>query len=75
MNHSTIYVQYRDGSKPKGTKVSLSIAGGGVTKNFFTDRDGMAIVEHSSVGRAKVYVRGKEYGNFHAPGRYAVTIN
>ena len=74
MNHSTIYVQYKDGSKPKGAKVCLGFSRGGVTKDFFTDRDGIAIVAHSSVGTAKVYVGGTDYGSFHAPGTYAVTL-
>ncbi len=45
----------------------MSIQCGGMTRNFFTNRDGMAIIEHASVGRARVYVNGKAYGTFHAP--------
>ena len=75
MNHSTIYVQFKDGSKPKGMKVTISISGGGVSKPAFTDRDGLAIVEHASVGRARVYVRGRDMGSFRAPGKFAVTID
>ena len=42
MNKSMIYVQYSDGSKPKGKRVTLGFPLG-VTKDFFTDRDGVAI--------------------------------
>lgn len=58
MNHSKIYVSYRDGSKPKGTKVSIGFQGtfGGISQPAYTDRDGVAIVEHASTGMADVYV-------------------
>ena len=73
MNRSMIYVQYRDGSKPKGTRVRLGFSLG-VTKDFFTDRDGVAIVEHPSTGKATVYVSGSDKGSFNAPGTFVVTI-
>ena len=73
MNRSMIYVQYRDGSKPKGTRVRLGFSLA-VTKNFFTDRDGLAIVEHASTGRATVYVSGSDKGAFNAPGTFVVTL-
>ena len=76
MNRSMIYVQYSDGSKPKGTRVTLGFSGffGGVTKDFFTDRDGLAIVEHASTGKATVYVSGSDKGSFNAPGTFVATI-
>ena len=73
MNRSMIYVQYRDGSKPKGTRVTLGFSLG-VTKDFFTDRDGLAIVEHTSTGKATVYVSGSDKGSFNAPGTFVATI-
>lgn len=73
MNRSMIYVQYSDGSKPKGTRVTLGFSLG-VTKDFFTDRDGLAIVEHASTGKATVYVSGSDKGSFNAPGTFVVTI-
>lgn len=76
MHHSKIYVSYRDGSKPKGTKVSIGFTGllGGVSKATYTDRYGVAIVEHASTGHADVYVSGNKVGSFHAPGETAVFI-
>ena len=73
MNRSMIYVQYKDGSKPKGTKVVLGF-NGGMTKPAYTDRDGRAVVEHSSTGRATVYVSGSSKGTFQAPGTFVATI-
>ncbi len=77
MNHSKIYVQYRDGSKPKGVKVVLSFTGlfGGVSKPAYTDAYGVAIVGHSSTGRAKVIVGGKTVGYLKAPGETVVFID
>ncbi len=76
-NHSTIYVSYRDGSKPHGKKVVIGFSGltGGMSEPAYTDRDGVAIVEHASVGRATVYVDGKDYGSFHAPGTFNVVLH
>lgn len=75
---SIVYVQYKSGSKPKGVKVSLSISGGllsgGMTKAFYTDRDGRAIIEHTSRGMATVYVRGSNKGKFKVPGETVVFI-
>ena len=76
MNHSKIYVSYHDGSKPKGTRVSIGFQGllGGMSQPVYTDRDGVAVVKHASTGMANVYVSGKIVGSFHAPGETAVFI-
>ena len=76
MNYSKIQVSYRDGSKPKGAKVVLGFTAGlgGMTKLAYTDDYGVALVEHSSVGNAEVYVSGNKVGSFHAPGETAVFI-
>ncbi len=76
VNHSTIYVSYRDGSKPNGKKVIIGFSGltGGMSRPAYTDRDGRALVEHSSTGRATVYVDGRDYGSFHAPGTFSVVL-
>ena len=71
--YSKIHVQYKDGSKPKGAKVSLGFSTG-VTKYFYTDRNGTAVVAHASRGRAKVFVRGKNVGTLQAPGETVVFI-
>ena len=74
--HSKIYVQYKSGSKAEGKKVVLAFGGlGGMTKTFYTDRDGIAIIEHHSTGRAKIYVSGAEVGEFSAPGETVVFIS
>lgn len=74
MNRSKIYVQYRDGSKPKGVRVVLSFRGwsGGVTKAFYTDAYGVALVEHASTGEADVIVSGRTCGSFRTPGETVV---
>ena len=76
MHRSLIHVSYRDGSKPKGMRVSLSFHGlmGGVTKDFYTDKDGTAIVEHASTGTVDVIVSGTKYGSFRAPGETVVFL-
>jgi hypothetical protein len=47
---------------------------GGMTRPESTDSYGKALIEHSSTGTADVYVNGKKYTSFHAPGETAVTI-
>jgi hypothetical protein len=76
MNYSKIHVSYNDGSKPKGAKVVLGFTSalGGMSKPAFTDAQGIALVEHASVGNADVYVSGKKVGSLHAPGETAVHI-
>lgn len=71
---STIFVSYRDGSTGSGIKVALSFDAGGMSQQAFTNSQGQAVVEHSSIGRATVFVSGKSCGSFVAPGRTAVTI-
>ncbi len=75
---SIVYVQYKDGSKPKGIRVKLNIKGGifsgGFTNDFYTDRDGRVIIEHISKGEAEVYVGGKKVGVFKVPGETVVFI-
>lgn len=74
MNHSKINVQYRDGSKPKGVKVVLGFSGG-MTKPAYTDSQGVAVVDHSSTGRADVYVSGSKVGSLQVPGETVVFIS
>ena len=73
MATSTVHVQYRDGSPGSHLSVVLGFSAG-MTKQVFTDSRGEAVVEHSSVGQAKVYVSGNAYHSFSAPGRTAVTL-
>ncbi len=71
--YSKIHVQYRDGSKPKGARVSLGFSTG-VTREFYTDKNGVAIIEHASRGTANVFVRGVNKGTLKAPGETVVFI-
>ena len=70
---STITVQHSDGSPARGVRVSLGFSFG-MTDAHLTDKYGVAVVEHSSVGRATVFAAGRDQGSFHAPGRYVVTL-
>jgi len=45
-----------------------------MTKDVYADDKGRAVVEHTSVGQADVFVSGKKVGTMHAPGSFAVTI-
>lgn len=47
---------------------------GGMTKEFYTDSAGTAIVEHAGTMKANVYVSGKICGSFHAPGETVVFL-
>ena len=70
---STVHVQYRDGSPARKVRVVLGFSTG-MTREAFTDDRGEATVDHASTGNASVYVSGKKYHSFHAPGRTAVTV-
>ena len=73
MASSTVHVQHSDGSAARHVRVVLSFSTG-MTRESFTDDYGDAVVEHASTGRATLYVSGKEYHSFHAPGRTSVTV-
>ncbi|MEE9356311.1 MAG: hypothetical protein V3U75_12035 [Methylococcaceae bacterium] len=73
MNRSIIYVQYSDGSKPKGKKVTLGFSSG-TTSPAYTDFEGKAVIEHASTGRATVYVNGSDKGTFNAPGTHSAFL-
>ena len=73
MPASTVIVQFRDGSPASYRQVVLGFPGG-LTRSYFTDRDGRAIVEHASTGWAAVYVSGDRCESFHAPGKVVVVL-
>jgi hypothetical protein len=73
MPSSIIHVQRSDGSAARHVRVVLGFAAG-MTREFYTDDYGDAVVEHSSTGRATICVSGKEYHSFHAPGRSSATV-
>lgn len=74
MPASTIIVQYRDGSPCSHTRVVLGFSSG-MSREAYTNSHGEATVEHSSTGRATIYVSGKDCGSFHAPGRTSVVVS
>lgn len=73
MPSSVVDVQHSDGSAARHARVVLGFSTG-MTRDFYTDDYGDAVVEHSSAGQATVSVSGKEYHSFHAPGRTSVTV-
>ena len=73
MAASTVIVSHRDGSPARSVRVVQGFCSG-MTRAAFTDSYGRAVVEHSSSGRATVYVSGKDCGSFHAPGTAAAVV-
>ena len=76
MPTSYVRVRHRDGSAAAHVRVVLGFSGltGGMTHAAFTDSSGEAAVEHSSTGRATIYVSGKDCGSMSAPGSASVTV-
>ena len=75
--YTKVIVQYSSGAKAQGVKVALSISGiisGGVTKNFYTDRHGVAIISHESRGSGKVMVKGTTRATVQVPCETVVFI-
>lgn len=66
-HRSVIYLQTRQGSKPKGKKVVLHFSSG-MTSPVYTDGEGKVVIEHSSKGNATVYVNGRNKGQLKCPG-------
>ena len=75
MPMSTICVYYPDGSNASSCRVRLGFHGflSGMSKDAYTNSYGEANIEHSSKGKADIYVQGKKCGTFRAPGRTTVT--
>ncbi len=81
-DHTTTVIVYKDGKRVgSGYKVSLEFVGGlsvsGFTKNFYTNSDGIAYVEHASEGTVKVYVDGNwsdHQTKGKAPGKISVYL-
>ena len=63
---------YRNGKLAKNVRVTLEYSGwttSGFTQKFYTDSTGTAYVEHSSTGRASVYLDGQRKGEMNTPGQ------
>jgi len=77
MYYTKVIVQYNNGTKAQGARVALSISGvlsGGVTNFFYTDRYGVAIIQHESRGSAKVMVKGTTRATVQVPCETVVFI-
>ena len=61
----------------KRARVVLSIDGifsGGMTKEVYTNDQGIVYVQHASTGMATVYINGREVGRMRVPGEGHFTI-
>ena len=77
MATTTVRIQYASTGKPAvGYRVQLSFTSGlgGVSQASSTDSYGLARIEHSSVGHAKIIVDGLTRATVHCPGEHTVTI-
>jgi hypothetical protein len=80
MPYSKIIVQRKGGGYVKGAKVSLEFSflhhpmNAGFTKNYYTNENGEATIEHSNTGRATIYINGNPIGDINAPNREVVFI-
>lgn len=72
---TTVTVQYASGAPAPGYRVTLSFLNGGVTPSASTDRHGRAVLNHSTVGEAKILVQGNERDRVHCPGEHCVTLD
>lgn len=47
----------------------------GMSRPSYTNREGIAVIEHSSKGEATIYVNGKKVGEMYTPGSSTIQIN
>lgn len=78
MKHITEVVVYKNGKPASGVRVSLEFGwAGGFTKDFYTNSQGVALVQHESEGRVKVYIDGDHSSHGisgYAPGKIPVHL-
>jgi hypothetical protein len=68
---------YRNQVPASGVRVSLEFNGlfqSGFTPNYYTDDDGVAIIEHVSTGKATVYVNGEAKEKMRVPGDLLINL-
>lgn len=77
--HTSIIICERLGQRIPNVKVALEFTfedhplSAGFTKTFYSDKDGIAYVEHANTGRAYVWTNGhKKKKPFDAPGTFTV---
>ncbi|MDX2471184.1 MAG: hypothetical protein QNL04_11480 [SAR324 cluster bacterium] len=73
MSTSSVNVYSASGTPQKGIKVVLGFSLG-MSKPAWTDSNGNAEVEHSTTGKATIYVNGNSVGEFLTPGHFTATI-
>lgn len=73
MAESVVIIQRNGGGYVQGARVVLGFSNG-VTESVYTDRDGEAVIEHSTTGNVTVYVNGQDKGSMNTPGRKLVFI-
>jgi len=62
---------YRNSKPVRNVKVSLEFNGvmqSGFSKSAYTNANGVALVSHSSTGKANVWIDGKKRGTMNTPG-------
>ena len=62
---------YRNRLPARGVRVALEYTGwftAGFTSNYYTNEEGVALIEHETKGKAIVYVNGREEGRMRVPG-------
>lgn len=77
MPTTTIKVQYQSSGGPvSGARVSLTFTGGigGVSGTESTDSHGIARIDHSSAGEAKVIINGTSRGTVRCPTEASFSI-
>lgn len=80
MKHVSEVIVYKNDKPSSGHMVSLeftSLFNGGFTGKFFTDKNGVAHVEHASTGEVNVYIDGNHSSHGtsgHVPGRIYVNL-
>lgn len=47
----------------------------GMSRPVYTNREGIAVVDHSATGEATVYVNGRRVGEMYTPGSTTVEIS
>ncbi len=62
---------YRNQVPARGVRISLeyiSLFQSGSTPNYYTNDEGVAYIEHSSTGKATVYINGESKWKMMTPG-------
>ena len=68
---------YRNRVPARGVRVSLEYTGwftSGFTSNYYTNEEGVALIEHEEKGNATVMINGREWGRMRTPGSEDIYI-